>query len=156
MPEDMPNGGDDVDSVIPSDFAGPMMAAADFSDALDIIKHNHAVAMGVAVPEMMAMSYILQSGSTTPKALANYLRMSTGAVTALLDRLETIGAVLRKPNPNDRRSTLVELTETGSTSISGDWRDFEERLSSVAKSRTKMELEIITSFLLDFSQALRR
>jgi DNA-binding MarR family transcriptional regulator len=145
-----------VEGVVPSDFAGTMMASSAFVDAIDIIKHNHADALGVAVPEMMAMSFILQAGSTTPKALATYLRMSTGAVTALLDRLEVIGALVRKPNPEDRRSTLLELTESGSKSISGDWEDFAARLATVAKSRSKEELDTITSFLLDFSEALRR
>jgi DNA-binding MarR family transcriptional regulator len=45
--------------------------------------------------------------------LANDLRLSTGAMTNRLDRLETAGLIRRLPDPNDRRGTLVEPTEAG-------------------------------------------
>src|SRR5512141_3413535 len=35
-------------------------------------------------------------------------------VTAVLDRLEQRGLVERRPNPLDRRSTIIELTSAGS------------------------------------------
>ena len=45
--------------------------------------------------------------------LATDLRLSTGAMTNRLDRLETAGLIRRLPDPNDRRGTLVEPTEAG-------------------------------------------
>ncbi|HEV8403607.1 MAG TPA: MarR family transcriptional regulator [Candidatus Limnocylindrales bacterium] len=45
--------------------------------------------------------------------LADDLRLSTGAMTNRLDRLETAGLIRRLPDPNDRRGTLVEPTEAG-------------------------------------------
>lgn len=45
--------------------------------------------------------------------LANDLRLSTGAMTNRLDRLETAGLIRRLPDPNDRRGTLIEPTEAG-------------------------------------------
>jgi DNA-binding MarR family transcriptional regulator len=45
--------------------------------------------------------------------LANDLRLSTGAMTNRLDRLETAGLIRRLPDPNDRRGTLVEPTDAG-------------------------------------------
>jgi DNA-binding MarR family transcriptional regulator len=45
--------------------------------------------------------------------LANDLRLSTGAMTNRLDRLEAAGLIRRLPDPNDRRGTLVEPTEAG-------------------------------------------
>jgi DNA-binding MarR family transcriptional regulator len=46
--------------------------------------------------------------------LADDLRLSSGAMTARLDRLEKAGLIRRLPDPNDRRGTLVEPTEAGS------------------------------------------
>lgn len=45
--------------------------------------------------------------------LAADLRLSSGAMTNRLDRMEAAGLVRRLPDPNDRRGTLVEPTKEG-------------------------------------------
>jgi DNA-binding MarR family transcriptional regulator len=45
--------------------------------------------------------------------LAADLRLSSGAMTNRLDRMEAAGLVRRLPDPSDRRGTLVEPTEAG-------------------------------------------
>lgn len=45
--------------------------------------------------------------------LAEDMRLSSGAMTARLDRLEKAGLIRRLPDPTDRRGTLVEPTEAG-------------------------------------------
>ena len=49
----------------------------------------------------------------TPTELARQRLMTSGGMTALIDRLERRGLVSRSPNPNDRRGSLVRLTEDG-------------------------------------------
>jgi DNA-binding MarR family transcriptional regulator len=49
----------------------------------------------------------------SPSRLADDLMLSSGAMTARLDRLERAGLVKRKPDPDDRRAVRVELTEKG-------------------------------------------
>jgi DNA-binding MarR family transcriptional regulator len=39
--------------------------------------------------------------------------MTSGGMTAAIDRLERKGLVARLPNPADRRGSLVRLTDTG-------------------------------------------
>ena len=51
----------------------------------------------------------------TPGTLARRQGLSTGAMTNRLDRLEQAGFVRRLPDPDDRRSTLIELTDVGRT-----------------------------------------
>lgn len=45
--------------------------------------------------------------------LASHMRLSSGAMTNRLDRMEAAGWIRRLPDPNDRRGTLVEPTEAG-------------------------------------------
>ncbi len=45
--------------------------------------------------------------------LAADLRLSSGAMTNRLDRMEAAGLIRRLPDPDDRRGTLVEPTEAG-------------------------------------------
>jgi DNA-binding MarR family transcriptional regulator len=45
--------------------------------------------------------------------LASDLRLSTGAMTNRIDRMEAAGLIRRLPDPTDRRGTLVEPTDAG-------------------------------------------
>lgn len=49
----------------------------------------------------------------TPGQLSRGLRLSSGAMTNRLDRMEEAGLVRRLPDPTDRRGVLVEPTERG-------------------------------------------
>jgi DNA-binding MarR family transcriptional regulator len=45
--------------------------------------------------------------------LASRMRLSSGAMTNRLDRMEAAGLIRRLPDPSDRRGTLVEPTQAG-------------------------------------------
>jgi DNA-binding MarR family transcriptional regulator len=53
-----------------------------------------------------------RSGSK-PTDLARSSLVTTGAMTARLDRLEQAGLITRAPDPDDRRGVLVRLTSQG-------------------------------------------
>jgi DNA-binding MarR family transcriptional regulator len=50
---------------------------------------------------------------THPSYLAQSSLVTTGAMTARLDRLERAGLITRASSPTDRRAVLVRLTERG-------------------------------------------
>ncbi|WP_211323331.1 MarR family winged helix-turn-helix transcriptional regulator [Amycolatopsis palatopharyngis] len=54
-----------------------------------------------------------QADGTNPKDLARSALITSGAMTARLDRLERLGLVERRGDPGDRRGVLVRLTERG-------------------------------------------
>ena len=63
---------------------------------------------GLGLSEMAALEHLQHShGGLTPTELGRRLSLSSGAITALVDRLERTGHVERRPNPADRRSSLV-------------------------------------------------
>lgn len=45
--------------------------------------------------------------------IASRLVLSPGGATKVIDRLEAMGYVTRRPDPIDRRATVVEITDTG-------------------------------------------
>ncbi len=53
----------------------------------------------------------------SPTELAKHRMMTSGGMTAALDRLEGKGLVARVPNPTDRRGSLVGLTGAGLETI---------------------------------------
>jgi DNA-binding MarR family transcriptional regulator len=60
--------------------------------------------------DLRALDLIGQAGVISPTALAIALGMSTGATSAVLDRLEAAGYASREPDPGHRRRTLVRQT----------------------------------------------
>jgi DNA-binding MarR family transcriptional regulator len=52
-----------------------------------------------------------------PTELARRQMMTSGGMTAALDRLERRGLIERVPNPADRRGSLVRLTDEGREAI---------------------------------------
>jgi DNA-binding MarR family transcriptional regulator len=66
---------------------------------------------GVSDTDLLALDVLGLAGGATPGQLAARLGLSSGAVTALVDRLAGHGLVERVPHPSDRRSTLLRLTD---------------------------------------------
>lgn len=54
----------------------------------------------------------------TVRGLAGALRISKPAVTRAADRLEALGLLRRRPDPDDRRSVLLQRTVAGSVYLS--------------------------------------
>lgn len=80
------------------------------------LKSSFARHLGLAQTDYYALMFIAESQPVTPKQLAASLSFTTGATTAMIDRIEVLGLVRRIPNPDDRRSVYLELTDVGSES----------------------------------------
>src|ERR1700710_1290654 len=98
--------------------------------------------VSLGITETQAISYLTVHGDRGQNELAADLGLSSGASTALVDRLERQGIAERYPHPSDRRRTLVRLTARGDDIIrvSREWlltsfRDVEpDQLSAVAET----------------------
>lgn len=72
--------------------------------------------LGISPGEFDVLANLRRSGEPyrlNPSTLYQALMLSSGAMTNRLDRLEQAGYVRRLPDPQDRRGTLVQLTEKG-------------------------------------------
>jgi DNA-binding MarR family transcriptional regulator len=58
-----------------------------------------------------------KKGGLTPTQLLESVVLSSGGMTARLDALAEAGYIARKPNPNDRRMVVIELTSKGRRAI---------------------------------------
>jgi len=70
-----------------------------------------AAAYGVGITDMKALQLLLQDGPLTPGELAARLKLTSGAVTSVLDRLERREMIRREPHPEDRRKVIVRADE---------------------------------------------
>lgn len=93
--------------------------------SVDNWRRHAADRLGIGLSEFRALSRISSEASMTPKQLAEALDLTTGTVTALIDRLENAGYVRRSAHPNDRRSLQVELTPAGAEVMRQAFDDFQ-------------------------------
>ena len=66
--------------------------------------------LGLSPMDLMALGELDLTGGLTPGQLAHRLDLTSGAVTALADRLERHGLLERTAHPRDRRSSLLRPT----------------------------------------------
>jgi DNA-binding MarR family transcriptional regulator len=89
--------------------AGALLAAVrELGAALDAFDEAAARALGIGRSDLRALN-LLEHGPVAAGALAATLSLSSGAVTALVDRLVHAGYVERVADPGDRRRVLVQL-----------------------------------------------
>jgi DNA-binding MarR family transcriptional regulator len=86
------------------------LAMRDFDASLDLLDHAVAGAFGIGRTDLRAIEVISRFGAKTAGDLAVHLGLTTGAVTALTDRMEKAGFLRRVRSTTDRRQVLVELT----------------------------------------------
>jgi len=69
---------------------------------------------GVGQPAATTLAVLDGAGAPlTPSQISERMLVASANTTATLDLLEQRGWVRRTPNPEDRRSTLVEITDEG-------------------------------------------
>ncbi|ARN80265.1 MarR family winged helix-turn-helix transcriptional regulator [Methylocystis bryophila] len=103
---------------------GPMVLLGRLGEAALVITRDRLnpvfAAFGLQPGEFDVLATLRRSGvphALTPTDLYEAAMISSGSMTNRIDRLEKAGLVERRPNPADRRGTLVALTAEGLTLI---------------------------------------
>ena len=79
--------------------------------ATDVVDDLMCQLLGVNRTDARCLDILDEHGSMSAGDLAEASRLTTGAITAVIDRLERAGYARRVPDPSDRRRVLVEPTE---------------------------------------------
>lgn len=104
--------------------------------------------IGAPPAEFRAMDHLHHAKALTPGELADRLALTSGAVTALVDRLEQLGWVRREPHPTDRRSMIVRASVDDSTAEQL-YEPFAEALAAAARKLSPAERTAAIAFLQD-------
>jgi DNA-binding MarR family transcriptional regulator len=90
--------------------------------------------------------------------IAEEFSITVGGTSKVVDRLETAGLCQRRANPNDRRSSIVELTPEGRKLVSAAVKDFEDelelRIGSVIPEKSVREMTKVLSTLREAGRAV--
>ncbi|MEV0268597.1 MarR family transcriptional regulator [Hamadaea sp. NPDC050747] len=79
-----------------------------FQRAVDQGDDEIARLLGLNRTDLRCLDLLLQEGPTAPGRLATQLGLTTGSVTAMLDRMEKSDYISRTPDPSDRRKVVVQ------------------------------------------------
>jgi DNA-binding MarR family transcriptional regulator len=90
----------------------------------DAYRQTVGKALGLGTSETTILVHLLHEGSCTPSALARRVGVTPATITSQLDRLELAGHVVRRNNPRDRRSLLIDLTPRGRATAETVWEVF--------------------------------
>ncbi|MBW1642103.1 MAG: MarR family transcriptional regulator [Deltaproteobacteria bacterium] len=70
---------------------------------------------GLTGVQALVVNFLGEEDGINFQLLAERLRLTNPTLTGIVDRLEIAGMVERIPNPSDRRSILINLTEKGAS-----------------------------------------
>jgi DNA-binding MarR family transcriptional regulator len=69
--------------------------------------------LGVSTSEGHLLTYLASYSPSPVGELGSIFGLKGSTLTSMLDRLEERGLLARRPNPDDRRSFLVEISKPG-------------------------------------------
>jgi DNA-binding MarR family transcriptional regulator len=107
--------------------------------------------LGLNITDIGCLNYLFIKGSSTPTELAHYTGLTSGSTTAMLDRLEKINLITRKPNPNDRRGLIVEINQEARKKVGPMVAGAQKAQSELLNSYSDKELLAIADFLTRFT-----
>lgn len=110
----------------------------ELADAVTSLRSDVASQYGISDNELRAAVRIATMDAVTPRVLAERLRLSTAAVTVIVEHLVQQGIAVRIPNPSDKRSTLLELTDLGDDLVRSELDVLDDSLTANANDRRKI------------------
>jgi DNA-binding MarR family transcriptional regulator len=117
--------------------------------------HERRIEATLGASQNVAQALAVLDGAgeaLTPSEIGERMLVSSATMTSLLDTLERRGWVRRTPNPDDRRSLLIEITEEGratADSFIPGLHKIERRVMSVLDADDRKQLITLLGRVLD-------
>ncbi|MFJ4037399.1 MarR family winged helix-turn-helix transcriptional regulator [Microbacterium sp. NPDC090007] len=115
------------------------------------MRRQTQAAMAMGENELLVLRFLTRANSSgrdvTPIDLARHLVVSTASVTAMLDRLERSGHVIRTPHPSDRRKVIVSSTIRADDEMRQALAAMHARMMHATRAMSAEQAEVVTTFL---------
>lgn len=113
---------------LPGFFADLVRCETRLYNALnDRLRERH----GIVTSQFEALRYLRDHPGSRVADLATEFAIGIGATSKSVDRLEKQGWAVRQPNPSDRRSSLLTLTDDGSQLVDAAEKTFTDGLAEL-------------------------
>lgn len=104
-------GMDDVDAVTQAVLTASRLLVAVSARSLGEVEER------VTLPQLRMLVVLSTRGATKLVVLAELLQVAPSTAMRMVDRLITAGLALRQANPDNRRETLLQLTDEGRRTV---------------------------------------
>ena len=127
-------------------------AVRDYGVHLMLFRNSMNEWAGINATDMECLRLLFLKGVSTPSELARHTGLTSGATTAMLDRLEKVGFIERQPNPDDRRGTLIVPAKSSAEKAASWFESARNAQSELISSYSEEELEIIADVFERFTK----
>lgn len=129
-----------------------LMAVRDYGVNLTQFRNAMNEWAGLNATDMECLRLLAQKGVATPSELARHTGLTSGATTAMLDRLEKAGLIERRPNPDDRRGSLIAPERSSAAKMAGWFESARNAQDELISSYSEGDLEIIADVFERFAK----
>jgi DNA-binding MarR family transcriptional regulator len=129
-----------------------LMAVRDYGIHLTLFRNAMSEWAGLNITDMECLRLLNLKGIATPSELARHTGLTSGATTAMLDRLEKAGLIERRPNPDDRRGTLIVPEKSSADKVALWFESARKAQDELISSYSESELEIISDVFERFTK----
>jgi len=105
-----------------------------------------AASYGLGITDMKTVSVLMQEGSMTAGQIAKRLSLTTGAITSVIDRLESYDLVKRTPDANDRRKVIVVVNHEKLAEGKNVYQSMGEAFDKLLQNYSTTELEFLVQY----------
>lgn len=100
---------------------------------------RHIASIGLGFSDFAVLEFLLHKGPTPVNAIGAKVKLTSGSITAAIDRLERRQLVERRDDPGDRRARIVHLTESGQKLIGCAFADHAAAMERAASGLSEDE-----------------
>lgn len=123
-----------------------MTATRKLTRASLLMQDAIAASVGLNPTDAECMDFLQEMGPSTAGDLAKATRLTTGAITGVIDRLEKAGFVYRERDPNDRRKVIVVLHPENHAVVGARYAAMASDVFALCSRYTPAELERIQQY----------
>ena len=129
-----------------------LVAVREYGVHLTLFRNTVSEWAGLNVTDMECLRLLFLKGTATPTELARHTGLTSGATTAMLDRLEKAGLIERRPNPNDRRGALIAPADSSAQKAASWFESARKAQDELISSYSAEELEIVSDVFEKFTK----
>lgn len=128
----------------------------ELSDAIVFFHEAVAAHLGISAAEWKCLGLLREHGASSASRLAEMSGFTTGAITGIVDRLESAGYVRREAHPTDRRSVIVQPQHVKQVQqrVGPIFQSLLNAMATIASHYTAAELEAIAGFFKETTAVL--
>ena len=108
---------------------------------------RNIASLGLGFSDFAVLEYLLHKGPSPVNLIGAKIRLTSGSITAAVDRLERKGMVERRDDSTDRRARIVHLTAAGRKTIDCAFANHEAAMDRAASGLSAAERKRATDLL---------